>query len=455
MPTYVIPVVQPLPITATRPGSLGSITGIRAAETGNPPAEVPDYVGLVAAFAEAKIVDDGFVVGTITTGLSSQPVGNVAAQTPAAGGLQILGGPIDLVISIGPPVTVPNVIGLSSAAGAAIITSVGLVVGTTVGAPNAAPAGTIIHQSPANPTQVAPGTAVNLIVSTGPAEAVVPNVVGETAADANNTLAAAGFVTGTITPIVTDQFPIGTIAAQSPLAGSTAIPGSPVNLQVAVFLTPFDVDVTVISQYANSPILLQLVHNMAQYIDPRTNFEDFYSFVWNVDTAQGFGLDIWGRIVGVSRVLHIPTTELTFGFHDGAAIPDVEPFNQGVFNSRGAENTQSYVLTDSAYRVLILAKALANISATTSPALNTLLRNLFPGRGRAYVLDLGGMKMQFTFEFPLTEVEFAILTQSGALPHPAGVQATVVVVPNVGLFGFAQQSPSVGTFGEGTFFVGP
>jgi hypothetical protein len=186
----------------------------------------------------------------------------------------------------------------------------------------------------------------------------------------------------------------------------------------------------VISQYANSPTLLALIHNMAAYLDQSQNFANFYNFVWNVDTAQGFGLDIWGKIVGISRLLHIPNSALPFGFQDHALIQDVEPFNQAPFNSYDAEVTQTYLLTDAAFRVLILCKALSNISATTAPAINQLLRNLFPGRGACYVLDLGAMTMQFTFAFanPLSETEYAILTQSGALPHPAGVGVTIAQI---------------------------
>ncbi len=191
---------------------------------------------------------------------------------------------------------------------------------------------------------------------------------------------------------------------------------------------------TVISQYANSPTLMRLIENMDDYIDPRANMAAFYSAVWNVDTAVGFGLDIWGRIVGVSRLLQIPGDDPIVGF-DNASVPsDWAPMSQGRFATEN-EVVTSYELSDAAYRVLVLTKALANIVATTAPALNQLLRNLFPGRGRAFVRDLGNMAMEFVFNFSLTPVEYAILTQSNALPHPAGVFYSVSVAPP-GLFGF-------------------
>lgn len=208
---------------------------------------------------------------------------------------------------------------------------------------------------------------------------------------------------------------------------------------------------TIISQYANSATILALLDNLNQYLDPNANIQAFYNMVWNVDTAQGFGLDIWGRIVGVSRLLQLTTTRRVFGFDNPSFPPDWAPFNQGTF-STGNEVSQAYELADDAYRVLILTKALSNIVATNAPSLNALLQNLFPGRGRAYVLDLGGMAMRFVFEFSLTDIEYAILTQSGALPHPAGVQYSVLVLPTAGLFGFKENGPLVQPFDHGVFY---
>lgn len=223
-----------------------------------------------------------------------------------------------------------------------------------------------------------------------------------------------------------------------------------------------DVERTIISQYANSPTLVRLVQNMNAYLDPRANFQAFFDFVWNVNTAQGFGLDIWGRIVGVpnGRLLQLGANTQTFGFSNEDVPPDWAPFNQGTFSS-GAEANNTFTLGDDAFRTLILAKALANITATTSQALNQLLRNLFPNRGRAYVIDRGksntavdGMAMSFVFEFSLSQVEYAILAQSGVMPHPAAVGFNVIVIPG-GQIGFIEAGPPSQPLSQGTLYVPP
>lgn len=206
------------------------------------------------------------------------------------------------------------------------------------------------------------------------------------------------------------------------------------------------VEKTIISQYANSPTIIQLIHNMDQYIDPRQNFDDFYEFVWNVDTAQGFGLDIWGRIVNVGRYLTLTPPVEYFGFSQALE----QTFGSGTFYpAAGASNT--YRLADTAYRQLILVKAIANISSSNARSLNQLLQNMFAGRGRCYVNDLGNMAMRYTFEFALTDYEYAIITQSGAIPRPAGVLTSVFDSP-LPVWGFAEAGiHSSAPFGQAPF----
>lgn len=218
---------------------------------------------------------------------------------------------------------------------------------------------------------------------------------------------------------------------------------------------PTLVDRTVISQYANSPTLRQLIQNMDECINPDTDFDAFYAYVWNVETAQGFGLDVWGRIVGVERMLTIPGAGAYLGYKEAYTAPTAatgaQPFGQAPMYV-GTASTQTYRLADDAYRKLILVKALSNISDCTSPSLNRLLSNLFSGRGRCYVSDTGQMEFRYVFEFSLEPFEIAILTQSGAIPKPAAVMANVLQVDLPTTFGF-QEAVLMQPFGSGVFFT--
>lgn len=181
-----------------------------------------------------------------------------------------------------------------------------------------------------------------------------------------------------------------------------------------------NVEQTIISQYANSETITQLIRNMNTYIDPAADIDNFYDTVWNVMTAKGFGLDIWGRIVGLPTGRYIYTNPVT-------------------------------VLNDTQFLQLILLKALSNISITTSPSFNQLLNNWLPGRGRCYVSDQGGMAMRYTFEFELQPFEIQILAQDGIFLRPAGVRVSIlqILLPS---FGFSQAGTiSAAPFGQAPF----
>lgn len=183
---------------------------------------------------------------------------------------------------------------------------------------------------------------------------------------------------------------------------------------------------TIISQYAQSPALLALIDGFNQAVDPVTNINDFYRLVWDVSTAEGYGLDVWGRIVGVGRVLKIQSRGRFFGFGEAGTINitgfDVAPFYDGQILS------QNHALTDDGFRTLIYAKAFANICDGSLAAINQILLTLFAGRGNCYVQDNQDMTMTYVFAFRLTPVESAIVAQSGILPKPTGVFATVTVI---------------------------
>lgn len=177
---------------------------------------------------------------------------------------------------------------------------------------------------------------------------------------------------------------------------------------------------TVISQYGNSPTLLAMIDSVNAAIDPNADIDNFYRWIWSVDDAQGFGLDIWGRIVGVSRT--VATTPAT-------------------------------VLTDAQYRPLILLKAISNISLATAPAINLLLSTWMKGRGRTYVNDLGNMEIKYQFEFQLQPFEIEIIKTSGIFLRPAGVGATFESFTGP-VFGFKGMTDAAAPFGQAPFVSG-
>jgi|SRR5579859_162655 len=204
--------------------------------------------------------------------------------------------------------------------------------------------------------------------------------------------------------------------------GQNAIGTFAVGISPLGDVPPFDQWKTVISQYANSPILDGIINAFNAAMDPTEVLDDYYDMMMNVATAVGYGLDVWGRIVGVKRTLSIPGSVTFFGFEEAGSWTG---FGQGGFFT-GSGATTNFVLSDSDFRKLVYAKAAGNISDGSIPGVNQILLTLFPGRGICYVQDNQNMSLAYVFKFPLTTVELAILGQSNVLPNPAGVAVSIV-----------------------------
>jgi Protein of unknown function (DUF2612) len=182
---------------------------------------------------------------------------------------------------------------------------------------------------------------------------------------------------------------------------------------------------TELVQYAAGPRITALIAYVNQWYDPTALLDDWYSKMWNVATAVGYGLDVWGRIVGVTRVLQVAPTKY-WGYAEATTL-SADPYGQSPFYS-GEPTTSNFALSDDAFRLLIMAKAALNITDGSIPAINAILMALFPNRGNAWVGDGLNMTLTYNFAFtpPLTQVEQAIVGQSGVLPRPPGVSASIV-----------------------------
>jgi hypothetical protein len=97
---------------------------------------------------------------------------------------------------------------------------------------------------------------VNLVISTGPAQIVVPNVVGDTQTAAASALNVAGLMLGSVTPQASATVPSGEVISETPAATTSVNAGSAVNLVVSSGPTePQSVDLTsVMTLYAFSDI---------------------------------------------------------------------------------------------------------------------------------------------------------------------------------------------------------
>jgi beta-lactam-binding protein with PASTA domain len=132
---------------------------------------------------------------------------------------------------------VPNLVGMTQQGAATALEQAGLKVGKVASEQSdKGPAGTVITQDPAADSKVAEGSLVALTLSSGASPSpsttsTVPDVVGATKADAEQSLTAAGFAV-----VIVEEAsltPAGEVVSQSPTGGVIAQSGSTVRITVS------------------------------------------------------------------------------------------------------------------------------------------------------------------------------------------------------------------------------
>lgn len=178
---------------------------------------------------------------------------------------------------------------------------------------------------------------------------------------------------------------------------------------------------TILSQYTNSPTITEILANINDNIDTKSDIENFYNNYFNPETAVGSGLDIWGVIVGVGRRLKLTTTDNIVGFNYDGWKEDSSwlPLSQAPAFSRYTLGL--WTMDDSSYRQVIFAKAASNISDGTIPSLNNFLKTYFSDRGNCYARDNHDMTVTYVCEFTITDFDRAILLNNNIAPNIAGV----------------------------------
>jgi eukaryotic-like serine/threonine-protein kinase len=192
---------------------------------------VPDQVGKQVAAAQVDLTNHGFQVRTINAE-SGDPVGQVIGQSPEGGSKVDKGSTVTLRVSRGPgTVDVPLVTGLTLAQATRALNRAGLNFTSTERNSASVPKGQVISSNPPDGTSVTKGSRVQLVVSRGPVQVQVPDVVNADKASAHNDLANAG-LKFTDDQVTSDQ-PKGTVISQDPVAGTKVDKGSSVTLTIS------------------------------------------------------------------------------------------------------------------------------------------------------------------------------------------------------------------------------
>ena len=173
-------------------------------------------------------------------------------------------------------------------------------------------------------------------------------------------------------------------------------------------------------QYQNSPALKSLILSKEQwYKTHQAEFwQDWYDNVFNLDTANDFGLSVWGQILKFSR------------------------------NVKDKQGAMHYLTTEQ-YRMILKGQVLRFGMGATAPEINEWLSVVFKGKTNAYCLDsLDMTAIPFVLmSVPTPEIAW-LLGNIDFFPRPAGVGYEIRIVPN-DIFGF--YGSNLRPFDQGVF----
>ena len=156
-------------------------------------ASVPSVVGSTISVATQRLQSEGFKVSYVRDN-SDKPRNTVVGQSPAGGSSVDEGSTVTLNVSDGPRIAeVPDVVGQGRRAARRALTAAGFEVQEKRVPDDTVRVDRVIRQSPSGNSQAEQGQTVTLEISSGPAQGVVPDVVGKSEEDARSALEGAGF----------------------------------------------------------------------------------------------------------------------------------------------------------------------------------------------------------------------------------------------------------------------
>jgi beta-lactam-binding protein with PASTA domain/tRNA A-37 threonylcarbamoyl transferase component Bud32 len=195
--------------------------------------KVPVLVGKKVDDAQALLEALGLNPKIETRTDPKVPDGQVISQDPAPQVELTKGSDVNLVVSGGKAKKpVPDVAGKDPVDAAADLGSAGFKVARTTEASSSVADGKVIRTDPAAGEQADEGSTVTMVVSSGPEQPTVPNVMGKTAADAKAEIEAAGFVYREGAPVPSNSDDDGKVLAQSPSGGTKQDKGSTVTVRI-------------------------------------------------------------------------------------------------------------------------------------------------------------------------------------------------------------------------------
>lgn len=205
----------------------------------------------------------------------------------------------------------------------------------------------------------------------------------------------------------------------------------------------FDILATIQSQYAASGRIVSLGELYWQMLDPTSDVSLMVAKMVNPATAVGVGLDVWARIVAVTRQLTVKRMyQEHLGFRKLWADSYTNSFNNAPFYN--PDWYDSITLDDETLRNYVFVKALLNIGTSTLYDINMICGLIVPSGLR--VVHSGTMALRLLATEEIAQDKLSAFLNLPWCPTGVGVDYYKVVGPTFGFNGSKLQPFNQGAF---------
>lgn len=197
----------------------------------------------------------------------------------------------------------------------------------------------------------------------------------------------------------------------------------------------FDMSVNLLQallwQYETAENLKALLQQKSAWYDVnQTEFwNNWYTDVFDLRTANDFGLTVWSIILGQPIYVNFGLNDRpTWGFGEFH-----RNFTRGNFSSFTDGNSTR--LSTETSRILLRIRYYQLTGAGCVPEINRMIADVFAdyavnGNPPGFLTDLHDMTQMYTFQFPLPSDLAFVFNNFDVLPRPAGVGSAYRVIVN-------------------------
>lgn len=214
----------------------------------------------------------------------------------------------------------------------------------------------------------------------------------------------------------------------------------------------FSIDLTqvLLWRYNDATNLQKLIElKQAWYEENYTQFwTNWHNDVFNLDTANDFGLSVWSIILDLPLQLGDepdPPGKLIFGFGSETGTPNsYTNFNNGALSNGG----NIINLSTEEKRILLKLRYYQFVNDGSVPAANRFLNYAFkelPGYTKVYIIDCYNMLIRMVFEFEPSDTFIHFLKTYDLVPRQSGVAIEYVYTTNL-LFGFGSETAALNSY---------